>query len=691
MIIFSQYKHGNELLAALHHAETPVSIENLMDKLQLSRRSIMYILENVNKELIIKQISPIENIKGIGYFLPPKAKTYLQPLDADIRQQALLVLPKQWSLNIKALTQKESLILFNYIIITQETTSINELMGIFHSSRNTVLKRLRSLVFYNRENELQIKTTPKGRIILGAELIQRKWVLENLEMILLLLKKSYQISYEKYIFRELRQYEQESGNHFTDDARRILEYFLTWYANRLSKGKILKKMDVDIAHPASRSLSWEKFFLQKRGFYHLTEYVYLSKILRIYACSKVNNKTLFYKKMHKIAEDMTDQFFLISGLLPGIHHHMMVDSLAVHLVSVCHRITAGLRYHNPLLEQIRVSYQNLFIISRAAAQPLTDYLGKQPSDDEIALLTTYFGSDIRTDQLKEDRKQILVVCSSGIGTSQFLLMQLREKYPHLLFSGPFRMSEYLRLSLHSIGLIITTTFLEQNTSKPIPVLQISALPTKYEWSLLNKKLLSLGFAVSEYKRESIQPLMDLIANYAKIEDATGLCNGLQEYFQKNRQEHWKIPASSKDEPSSLLKYITFIPFNLPNWKEAVRTAFRPLLRHNFIREHYVDRIIELTEKNGNYMLLGKGVLLAHAKPEDGVLSLSVSIALCKNPVSLSRGKHIKCIICLAPIDQTRHLDFLAVLLQYINDDNWCDRLYQIKTQAELESFLLDYF
>lgn len=691
MIIFSQYKHGNELLYTLYQAETAISIENLMDKLHLSRRSIMYILENVNQELSGKQILPVENIKGIGYFLPKKSKMDLQAFDTDIVQTAVLFLPERWVLDIKSMTQEESRVLFDYIIITQKTTSINDLMRIFQASRNTVLSRLRSLEVYNQENGFQIEVTPKGRVALGTESAQRKWILENFETILVVLQKKYKVSYTKSVFRELQEYEQQSGNHFTDDTRCILKYFLTWYANRLFRGKILETADEKTVSAEKRDIGWEKDFLRNRRIYSLAEYEYLSEILKIYAFSKVNNKTKIYNKMHKIAEDMTDQFFLISGLIPGMHHHMMVDSMAVHLVSVYHRITAGLRYHNPLLEQIRTSYPNLFIISRAAAKPLMDYLGKQPSDDEIALLTTYFGSDIRTDQMEGDNKQILVVCSSGIGTSQFLLMQLREKYPQLLFAGPFRVSEYLNLSFHTVGLIITTTFLEQRPKETIPVLQISALPTKYEWSLLDKKLLASGFEVSEYRQESIQQLIDLIANYAKIEDTSGLSKGLQEYFQEKRLKQGKMQTIPKDEADSLLKYVNIIPDEIMDWKDTVRAAFQPLLHHRFVREQYVEQIISLTEKHGDYMLLGNGVLLAHAKPEDGVLSLSAAIALCRKPVQLNSGKNVRCIICLAPVDQTSHLDFLAILLQHINDTNWCDQLYKINTKHELERFLVDLF
>ena len=45
------------------------------------------------------------------------------------------------------------------------------------------------------------------------------------------------------------------------------------------------------------------------------------------------------------------------------------------------------------------------------------------------------------------------------------------------------------------------------------------------------------------------------------------------------------------------------------------------------------------------------------------------------------------IICLAPQNQTDHLDFLALLLQKLNDTEWCKTLFTRNSQQELESFI----
>ena len=87
------------------------------------------------------------------------------------------------------------------------------------------------------------------------------------------------------------------------------------------------------------------------------------------------------------------------------------------------------------------------------------------------------------------------------------------------------------------------------------------------------------------------------------------------------------------------------------------------------------------------MVLGKGVLLAHAKTKDGVLASSAALTLFQNPITMQSGKEIRCIICLAPQNQHDHLDFLALLLQKLNDAEWCKALFTRSSQNELESFI----
>ncbi len=89
------------------------------------------------------------------------------------------------------------------------------------------------------------------------------------------------------------------------------------------------------------------------------------------------------------------------------------------------------------------------------------------------------------------------------------------------------------------------------------------------------------------------------------------------------------------------------------------------------------------------MILGKGFLLAHAKAKDGVLTSSAALTLFQHPITMQSGKKIRCIICLAPQNQHDHLDFLALLLQKLNDAAWCKSLFAKNSQKKAGVLHLD--
>ena len=62
------------------------------------------------------------------------------------------------------------------------------------------------------------------------------------------------------------------------------------------------------------------------------------------------------------------------------------------------------------------------------------------------------------------------------------------------------------------------------------------------------------------------------------------------------------------------------------WREAVDTVTAPLVEHGTIKPSYVDAIKEsIAAPGGTYIDLGWGIALAHARPEAGVVSTSLSV------------------------------------------------------------------
>ncbi len=690
MIRFCPYKNGDRLLDLLAASSdaAPLSIDRLIERLGLARRSVLYLMKNVNASLAAHGIPAIANRKGRGYYLTDAARAALAACEDAPAACDPLAAPQALRLPLKDLAREERDLLFRYIVLTEPGVSLQAFMDIFHAARNTILLELRRLA--DAPCSIHLVTTPHGRVIAEDELAQRQWLMEHFDTILAVLERCATLAPLADLPALLQSYETMMQSRLTDDSRHIMLHFLAWYDHRLAAGRRLASFPA-AADERPELVEWARAFLARHAIDAPAEVHYLCSIMHLHAYASVERKDALYDRLHAFAAALGARFESLSGLAldagPGGD---LTDRLTVHLLSAYHRLQNGIRYRNPMLADIRQEYRSLFNLTKMTVQSQERSLGVTFSDDEIALIATYFGGAFLK-QGELPQKDILVVCSSGIGTSQFLLMQLRARYPRLHFTGPLSVSDCRAMALEDADLILTTTQRSFFDKAPCPVILVPPLPTQREWDELHGRLLALGFAVNRALRENVQDIIDIVSDYARIEDMEGLIRSLNAYIY--RKSH-HAPAAQAAVGDDLLKYVTYLRTadaapapGQPLWEIELRRACDALLRGRFITQGYVDRIIRLLATYGDYMVLGKGFLLAHAKSKDGVLASSASVTLFDAPFPMESGKEIRCIICLAPQNQTDHMAFLARLLQRLNDADWCERFFAVRSQQALESFL----
>lgn len=109
----------------------------------------------------------------------------------------------------------------------------------------------------------------------------------------------------------------------------------------------------------------------------------------------------------------------------------------------------------------------------------------------------------------------------------------------------------------------------------------------------------------------------------------------------------------------------------------------PLLSNRSIEPKYLNTIITQLQYYGPYMFLTENVILAHAKPEDGVNCLDVSLAVFRQPVTYSEFRKARLVILLAAEDQEKHLRILQDILVLISDSETVEQIAGCGTPAEL--------
>lgn len=106
-----------------------------------------------------------------------------------------------------------------------------------------------------------------------------------------------------------------------------------------------------------------------------------------------------------------------------------------------------------------------------------------------------------------------------------------------------------------------------------------------------------------------------------------------------------------------------------NWKEAVKAGTDLLLEKNCIEPSYLDAIIHHHETFGPYMVVGPGIVLAHARPEDGAKKVSISLVTLKTPIVFGNitNDPVKLVFTFATTGNKEHLSLLANLMELLSN------------------------
>lgn len=117
-----------------------------------------------------------------------------------------------------------------------------------------------------------------------------------------------------------------------------------------------------------------------------------------------------------------------------------------------------------------------------------------------------------------------------------------------------------------------------------------------------------------------------------------------------------------------------------DWKEAITKVALPLLKEEVIEERYISAMINSVEEFGAYIVVGKHLALAHARPEDGVNKLGISVMTLKDPVNFGNPDNdpVKIVFCLAAVDSYSHLNVMKSLVELINDEEKLEKLIVAK-------------
>jgi mannitol/fructose-specific phosphotransferase system IIA component (Ntr-type) len=131
--------------------------------------------------------------------------------------------------------------------------------------------------------------------------------------------------------------------------------------------------------------------------------------------------------------------------------------------------------------------------------------------------------------------------------------------------------------------------------------------------------------------------------------------------------------------------------SVENWREAIKAAGKLLLADEIVTSEYVQAMITSVEDKGPYIVIAPGIAIAHARPEDGVNDLGMSLAILENPIKFGNKDNdpVKIVFSFSSPDNKRHLEVFQELTSLLMRDNFVENISNATTPEEVLEYIFE--
>ncbi|MED4036630.1 BglG family transcription antiterminator [Niallia taxi] len=219
-----------------------------------------------------------------------------------------------------------------------------------------------------------------------------------------------------------------------------------------------------------------------------------------------------YDKDIGIKDENIEVAVIVQSLIKNVEnllHTRLLDEtlsqgLLAHLQPALYRLKQKMRISNPLLSNIKDDYYDLFkVVKKAAELTLPN---QDIPEEEIGYLVLHFGAALNSKQLTT-KLRVLIICSSGIGTSKMLAAKIGNEIPGLSEIKTASVFEMKNISLDEYDAILSTIPIEDMNRDYFVV---SPILTNQELELVKNYLQEKGGQLTE-KAEPVNEGVEILS------------------------------------------------------------------------------------------------------------------------------------------------------------------------------------
>ncbi|MGX4600149.1 BglG family transcription antiterminator [Faecalimicrobium sp. JNUCC 81] len=648
--------------------------QEISKKLNMSRRTTYYDIEKLEHYLRINSVE-LKNKRTLGYYLSNKDKEEVSKL-LKYASEDYILSPKERYLKIVI-----------YILTYNEKLTIEKLCNLLQVSRNTVLNDLKDARSYISKYKLNIESyngyeikgdlkdrrylfinlyNDYGYLFKECEFLEEYNALkETLESINPNVEKETYINYTlKYLTNMYKYYYRDFESlSFSEDEINFLE--------SLSCKNLANDILVELRKVLNKDIADSEIY------YIQTFIIRDSEIKEFFIKQSIKDKYMYEINM------MVREFEKISCIYIDDYKEL-TNNIFNHLVPSLFRLRYGVYYPNPIKEEVKNKYKSIFQFTKQIVKNVEEVLGCFFNDDELAFISMYFGGYAVKMGVEIKIPKIVIVCNSGMATSQLLKSQIKDIFDLIEIKDILSLDEFNNYE-KSYDFAITTVDISKdngNVIKVNPVLnnldkqnlisQISSTQSKF----------NLG-------QQIVRRIMNSVERYSTVTNKDKLREEIENIIlsTEEKNEIYKVTLADL-----LNKNTISLNQEAKDWKDAIKVSSRSLIELGVIDKSYVKAMIRNIENLGPYIIILKNVALPHSKPENGVNRLGISLTTFKEEICFSDNERHKArvFIVLAPKDKESHLNALVSINKMLSNKSNLEKILNASCESEILEIVKQY-
>ncbi len=352
----------------------------------------------------------------------------------------------------------------------------------------------------------------------------------------------------------------------------------------------------------------------------------------------------------EIVQDIIDTASLY--LHPSLKvDQQLIRALSMHIQVAKNRLLFNLPIDNPLKEAVEAQFPYIVNVVKKSVASLANHINKPIPAEEIAYIAMHLGAAMERLHPYVGRKQkVWIVCAEGTATAWLLVARLQAEFPDIEVDEVYSVLEI--------------------TQNPPLTSQVDLVLTTLPLVIPHVLTLEVNPLLTPDDRARIHAALNHSTQRKLVSTPFGQDLGLS--------------------LSSLITHETIrLGLSVENWEDVIDAAGNLLQNVQATSSRYTEAMKEVIYRYGPYVVFAPGVALLHARSEDGVNRICMSLVTLDPPIPFHHlhNDPVKLAFALCVVDHRSHLKAMAQLANLLRDESRLSRIESATSAAEVLTLL----